>query len=114
MRKLLVFLSCIFLICTVTCVNVKAEESYDASYENPNTGYIAMIMDDANLLSYSEVSMLLKDMKPITEYGDVAFCSTNNNIYSSATYAEILCEEYCSRSSGTIFLIDMDNRNIYL
>ncbi|MBQ7058943.1 MAG: TPM domain-containing protein, partial [Firmicutes bacterium] len=93
-------------------LSVKAD---DAVYTNPDTGYKAYIIDEADLLTSSEEGKLVEDMKPVTAYGNVMFLSTNdNNRGSSKDYAKSFYRQYFGSASGTIFLIDMDNRNIWI
>ena len=115
MRKFLTLLASVLTMCLVMVVPCFADD-YDSDnfYQNPDTGYIAEIFDDADLLTDKEERSLLRQMKSITEYGDVFFCSTNSNPYSSETYAENICYTYGNPESCTAFLIDMDNREIYI
>lgn len=84
------------------------------SFENDETGYMAYVVDDADLLSSSEEADLLKEIEAITEYGGVAFISIDRNSNSTKYYAEELYRDYFGKDSGTLFLIDMDNREIYI
>ena len=93
--------------------NVNADQK---SKMNSATGYEARIIDDADLLSETEENTLLEeDMYPLTEYGNVVFVSTNYNPSGSQT--EYSKDKYLSlygsnSVDGTIFLIDMDTRQI--
>lgn len=82
-------------------------------YKNPETGYEVRIVDQADLLSAGEEAKLTEDMKPITKYGNVAFVSLQINDSSTATYAKNHALEFIG-SNGSLFLIDMDNREIYI
>ena len=85
------------------------------TYENAETGYESVIFDEADLLSASEEADLLEEMKPITEHGNVAFVSINDNPgYSTERYAEDFCEDYFGYASATVFIIDMDTRYIWV
>ena len=82
-------------------------------YQNTATGYVIRIEDYANLLSAEEESELAEDMKPITKYGNAAFVSLQDNYSSTVSYAEDHASEFIG-SNGSMFLIDMDNREIYI
>lgn len=114
MRKRIIFLSALLVICvsimTIFSVSVSANESYN----NPANGYEAVIEDDAGLLTESEEQMLLEQMKLITEYGNVMFKSIDYNGSSTESYIRSLYKDRYGSESGTIFLIDMDNRNIWI
>lgn len=98
------------LLQPITRLAVRAERVY----ENPETAYVAIIEDDAGLLSEMEEVELAKVMLPITEYGNVAFQSIDENVYSTKTYIEEYYREQFGTRSGTVFLIDMDNRKIWI
>lgn len=83
-------------------------------YENPDTGYQVILDDQADLLTLTQEDALTSDMKPITTYGSVAFVSVDDNDSSTATFARNYYYELFGSGSGTIFFIDMDNRNIYI
>ena len=83
-------------------------------YTNSETGYSVIIEDDASLLSNDEKKQLAETMKDITPYGDVAFKSIDYNPYSTETYIERYYNSIFGTGSGTVFLIDMDNRNIWI
>ena len=108
MRKRIIFLSALLVICvsimTIFSVSVSANESYN----NPANGYEAVIEDDAGLLTESEEQMLLEQMKLITEYGNVMFKSIDYNGSSTESYIRSLYKDRYGSESGTIFLIDMD------
>ena len=82
-------------------------------YQNTETGYVVRIEDYANLLSAEEEAELAEDMKPITKYGNAAFVSLEDNNSSTVSYAENHASEFIG-SNGSMFLIDMDNREIYI
>ena len=85
-----------------------------ARYSNDTTGYALIIEDDANLLTEEEETLLLEDMKDISNYGNVAFKSTDSNSSTARQYAENYYYSEFGNNSGMVFLIDMDNRQIYI
>ena len=123
-KKLLTIIS--FLLILLIPFNVKSEydfsynninESFydDISYINTDTNYKVLIEDDTNLLDEEEKKKLLEEMKPLTQYGNIIFKSINDNpSYSTGSYAENYYHQNFNTESGTIFLIDMDNRYIYI
>ena len=88
------------------------EKAY--SYKNETTNYEAFIDDSANLLSEEEKSLLLEDITPLTEYGHVAFVSIDSNDRDVDDFARDYYHSRFFTDSGTIFIIDMDNRKIYI
>lgn len=82
---------------------------------NKETGYYLRIDDQADLLTETEEKELKKVMEPITTYGNVAFVSISKNPeYSTNRYAEKYYEEQFGYSSGIIFLIDMEERYLWI
>ena len=104
-------LACFFLLLngSITC---KAETK---TYTNKSTGYQVIVEDDANLLTDEEETTLGKEMAPITTYGSVAFKSIDYNpYYSTEDYIRSYYRDTFGSTSATVFLIDMDNRNIWI
>ena len=85
-----------------------------AKYTNPNTNYQVFIDDNSNLLTDQEEAKLLDTMKPLTAYGGIAFVSKDVEGSSAESYAREVAYKYFSGESGTVFLIDMGNRKIYM
>lgn len=83
-------------------------------YTNSSTGYKVIMDDGASLLTPSEEESLIEQMKAHTEYGNIAFASILNNDTSTSYYASRYYHNEFGTSSGTLFLIDMDNRQIYI
>lgn len=100
------------LITVLSITNVHAGENI--YYTNPENNYNVVINDEANLLSQNEIIELNEIMIPITEYGNVAFISTNYNPHITSYYASEAFYDLFTYESGILFLIDMDNRMIYI
>ena len=83
-------------------------------YSNPDTGYTVYMMDQIDLLSSEEEAMLIEDMKPITAYGNVAFISARAYGDDTGSYAKDVYRRLMGSQSGMIFVIDMQNRNIWI
>lgn len=90
-------------------LQVKAdEEKYQ--YNNVDTGYEAVIEDDADIIDESNYSSLLDIMKQITVYGNVMLKTIDTNSTTTESYVRSLYREKYGTDSGTIFIIDMYNR----
>lgn len=83
-------------------------------WTNEETGYGMYIDDAADLLTEEEEQRLRQHMQEITEYGNAAFVTTSENNSSAKNYAENWYYSQFRNDSGTLFLIDMDNRMIYI
>ena len=93
----------------------RAEVSADAvSFTSSGTGFVALIDDSEGLLSEDEKQELLEEMKPLTQYGNVMFCSTVQTSSNLVSSARSVYSQAFGTSSGTLFLIDMGTRNLTL
>ena len=92
----------------------KKEKENKYQYINKETKYEAYVYDSANLLSEEEKEKLLDDMIPLTEFGNIAFESTIDNINTTENFAEEFYHNMYGTSSGSLFVIDMKNRVIYI
>lgn len=79
-----------------------------------NSTYRIVIEDDANLLTEKEEEKLKDKMYSLTKYGHIAFKSISENGTSAPSYARSYYHDTFGTESGTLFLIDMDNRKIYI
>lgn len=82
--------------------------------DTENSKYRLIIEDDAHLLSDSEIEQLKDKMMSLTKYGHIAFKSIDQNDMSASSFAASYYHEHFSSESGSLFLIDMDNRKIYI
>lgn len=83
-------------------------------YENAN-GYEVAIDDEADLLTEGEETELLQAMQSITEYGNVAFVSVNEDVsVITSKFADNYYANLWGNESGTVFVIDMGNRVLYI
>ena len=105
-NKILVLLIAFFLI---FIPNVSAYETV-----NEETNFKLLIEDDADLLNDSEESLLKETMEPLTKYGNIAFKTIDSNSTSTSSYARSYYHNTFGTQSGSLFLIDMDNRVIYI
>lgn len=102
------------VISAILCFIMQKTVFAESLYYNEENGYEVVIEDDADLLSDYEEEKLLSKMIKITEYGSVAFKSISDNSVSTESYIRSYYREVFGTKSGTVFLIDMDNRNIWI
>ena len=87
----------------------------DKDLINEKTSYKVIFEDDVLLLTNEEKELLKKQMYELTEYGNILFKTINHNSYASTeTFARDYYHNKVGTSSGTLFLIDMKYRNIYI
>ncbi len=110
-RKRLSLLSGLFLL-LLFAGNMQCEAGGVKSYENPDTGYDAVILDDLDLLNDSEENFLLENMIEVTEYANAAFWTTDQWAYNEIEQARLKRRDLFGLTNGTIFVINMDIRKI--
>lgn len=96
-----------FCSCTIVCYA-------EPVYTNPDTGYQAVLEDDAELLAQEERLALKELLEEITIYGNVAFKTIDDNYMSTESYARSYYSDKFGTASGTLLLIDMNNRIIWI
>ena len=114
MRKKITFLLALIVMVIGAVSYGKCNVYAYNSFVNPDNGYEAVIEDDAGLLTESQKDLLIAQMEQITQYGNVLFKTISYNSTSTESYIRSLYRERYGSKSGTIFLIDMDNRNIWI
>lgn len=100
----------VFLLCLIWGTKACAQ----VVYTNPETGYRVVLEDDAALLTQKEKDALAEKMQEITVWGNAALKTITENNTSTERYIEDYYRKQFGRESGTVFLIDMDNRKIWL
>lgn len=76
--------------------------------------YQIVIEDNEDLLSDSEEVLLKEKMSEISHYGNVAFISVRQYSLETGTYAKNEFRRLFGTDSGTVFVIDMGQRNIWI
>ena len=83
-------------------------------YVNPDTGYRVVVEDRARLLYSDQLQELSRAMRVITAYGNAAFVTVGQNEDSTEGFARSYYQERFGTDSGTVFVIDMEQRNIWI
>lgn len=113
-----ILLCTIILTILLTPISIFAEENYRSFTPRSVTSsenYQIYLDDWANLLNETEEEKLLDIMEPIAEYGNVAFVSIlQNPMDSTERYAEQYYYDHFSFDSGTVFIVDMDERYLWI
>lgn len=106
-KVLLFFILILFGFSNVYALSLEPEH-------NKTSKYKVVIEDDAELLDEDELARLMEEMIPLTEYGHIAFKTISDNYTYTSSYASEFYHERFGTESGTLLLIDMDNRMIYI
>ena len=106
-KVLLFFVIMLFGFVNVNALSLEPEH-------NKTSRYKVVIEDDAELLDEDELANLMEEMIPLTEYGHIAFKTISDNYTYTSSFASNYYHEKFGTESGTLFLIDMDNRMIYI
>lgn len=82
----------------------------EAEYVNESTGYGVYIDDGADLLTDTEEKSVMEIMKPITEYGNIIYLTTERHNYAeTGEYVEkYYLSNFGPRVSGIVYCIDND------
>ncbi|WP_036608199.1 zinc-ribbon domain-containing protein [Oribacterium sp. P6A1] len=81
---------------------------------NTDTGYFVLVLDNSDLLTINEEEGIKKAMIPVTKYGNAVFITTDDNSSSASDFAENTYFNLMGIDSGALFLIDMNNKEIYM
>jgi len=104
-----VFLVMVISLLLIPFYNIRADK-VDSSVSN----YEILIEDDADLLTEPEEKKLQDKMESLAQYGNIILKTTNSNNMSTQSFAKEYYHNSFENSSGTLFLIDMNNRMIYI
>lgn len=100
----------VFMFSLVIC----ADAADDVKYENPETGYKVVIIDEDDLLNFIDEMNLAEDMKPLTKYGNVAFWTTGESTSHEIEQARFKRKELFGFESACIFEINMSVRKLVI
>ncbi len=101
--------SCLCLLVLLMVLPLSAFAS-----EAEESGYRAVIDDEADLLTTAEEESLHAVMERILPYGNAAFVSVDTNDTTTERLAERKFMEFFGDTSGALLIIDMHNRYIQL
>ena len=76
--------------------------------------YVVIIDDREDLLTEQEELSLRTKMENITQWGNAAFVTCFNYSRETSAYAKEVYRSLFGTSSGTLFMIDMGQRNIWI
>ena len=110
-KKLVIAALAVMLIPIVIDL-VMPETEFNSSVAAPED--LIVIMDSADLLTEEEEKELYSHMLPVTAYGGAAFYTNDSHVSSAQDFAREKYRENFGRKSGTIFVIDMYNRYLYI
>lgn len=117
--KLFTFMSAVLLCVSVffadgsVCYGAESADMAERYY-NQDTGYRVVVEDDAELFSEEEEQALADTMAEITSYGNAALKTVAVNSTDAESLARSYYSEQFGTDSGTLFLIDMDNRKLWI
>lgn len=81
-------------------------------YTNPDSGFQVVIIDELDLLTDRQEAWLVEDMKPITQFGNIAFWTTDEDTSDEIDQARLKRLELFEYSSAGIFVINMNVRKL--
>lgn len=84
------------------------------NYVNKDTQYALEIIDEADLFTSDEEEKLRDQMTELTKYGNIILITLKSNYTTTSSYASQYYKEHYGTESGSVLIIDMDNRKIYI
>lgn len=118
MRKLFLTFSACILTLLFLPVSTHADEEYSQCVQRYGDHYSAVIIDDfcgqEEFFSDSEEEELFKIMMDITEFTNIMLVGTYDHPSDTQSYGAYLLKEYFGSEPAVCFLIDMDDRQIFL
>ena len=91
----------------------EASESVDLRYESEQYGTVLVVNDSENLFSDSEIRTFTESAAGVLQYANVAVVTSAEEDYEG--YAQYLYDQYFGNDSdSTLFMINMNPRNIYI
>ena len=82
-------------------------------YESVN-GHDVRVIDNANLLTDSEEQRLFDEIRDMLQHGNIIFYTETDVSGSTGEYIKYWYNSQYGNNSGTVFFIDMLNRQIYI
>lgn len=116
LKRLFVMILAMMIVVSLPIVAYAGKSKYDAVYKNSDTGYRAIIDDQADLITEAQEEKLLKQMQGLTEYGDVIYLTMEGYTSSYNTEATVKSyyEDVIGRGkSGFIFCAHCDKSRAY-
>ena len=108
-RTLSAVVAVLFLF-VLTAPNVLAR----ADHSDVINGNDVRIVDNADLLTDMEELKLFEEIKDLSQYGHIMFYSEDRVSGSTNEYIKSWYNGQYGRESGTVFFVDMKNRQIYI
>lgn len=97
-------------------VSERASAYVSLNYLNEKTGFEEVLEDKAGLLNEktADLDAIYEQLDIIGQYGNAALLTVSSNPDSAAQFAKEVYRDWFGTDSGILFLIDMDNRQLYL
>ena len=90
------------------------DDAEERQYTNESTGYDAILIDGADLLTDEEENQLMEKLADVTEYGNAMYVTTNTPSRSTDKEAAYIYASRYGGMSGVIYLVDMGHRELYI
>ncbi len=108
--RLLTAVAAVLLLFVTAAPNAQVR----ADLSGKESGNDVRIVDTAQLLGDTEEQMLYDEIKDLSQYGNIIFYSEKKVSGSTDSYIKNWYNSQYGSSSGTVFFIDMQNRQIYI
>ena len=104
--RYLLCIGLVFALCMVLPLTARAEDDdddafYYKEYENEETGYTAVLYDEADVLKESDESKILDRLTEITKYGNAVFYSAEGSSQVSGSQASQMAGRFFEQRFGS-------------
>ena len=107
-----IILSLVCILTVIMSFTIVVGAVSEVKYINSENNYKVILIDEADLLTPDEEAKLVEDMKPVTDYGNIAFWTTTDDAYNEIEQARVKRNELFDFESGCIFVINMNIRKL--
>lgn len=109
-RNLLLTLACLTGL-AILMMGIRHASAEERTFTNSDTGYAAIVDDEADYLTDSEEKELLNYMAKLTGYTNCIYLTDDGNIADSEYYSQNLCKttlmsRFGSQADAVIYLVD--------
>lgn len=109
-KRLSLCLALALMLCVLLAPCAAASSVY-----NTDTGYSVQIDDGASLFTIDQIALLQHELEPLTKYGHAGIVTVAENpVGSTKSYAAQRYLSMFGEQNGTLLMIDMDTRYIYI
>ena len=114
LRRIAAAIAVVMLLVLTALPAFADDDSRNMRTVNTSSGYELRLEDSAYLLESSEIGEVTEAMGAVTAYGHAGFYTTDYAGGDTESLAKAVYYDWFGKESGVLFVIDMDNRNLWI